>query len=286
MAKTLNTKLLEAPYIVNRDDLSNGRWYYSKDKKGKYEFYFPSVTTILSALDKGEGFARWLGNSVSYEAAMEYGGEAAKIGTITHAYVMYLLYGEKVDTAEGFQDKDNPDSDLTIIDNRVNKRLEGFEEFIKEVQPIPLAVELMLYNPVQDDSQVIYPWAGQIDSIYKINNKIWLVDLKTGKEYKTHSLQLTAYKLLWDSLFPEYPIDYMACLYIGDGWRKKPTYKLKKYKFEPDMWLSVYDMWQWLHADARGNYPTPKFRKKHKTTFEIKPEYYQNKKGEKENDTV
>ena len=58
-----------------------------------------------------------------------------------------------------------------------------------------------------------------------------MCDNKTGKPYHTHGLQLSAYKLLWDSLFPDMPIDEMWGLYLSDSWIKK-SYTIKKYKFE------------------------------------------------------
>ena len=280
--------LLESGIFVNRADTAiNGRWYYESDKTGDLSYYFPSVTSILGVIDKGDGFHRWLGNSLSYDAAMDYGNQAAKIGTIVHALVMELLFGEKVDTKLGFIDRESND-EVIKIDDRVNKRLMGFIQFIKDHKPNPLAVEMTLYNPAKDDDGFIYPWAGQVDQVLQIGGKNWLIDVKTGKEYKTHALQLTAYRLLWDSMFPQYKIDEMACLYLPDGWKKTPTYKLKKYKYEPATWLNALDMWNWVNKDGRGNEMIPKFRKDYETEFEITEELFKDKqkqKGEK-NDTI
>ena len=86
---------LETKYKVDKVDI-NGRWYFPKDKKDHLTFYFPSVTTILGVVDKGEGFHRWLGNSLSYDHAMDYGNAAAQVGSITHAYIMELLWEIKL----------------------------------------------------------------------------------------------------------------------------------------------------------------------------------------------
>ena len=286
MVKMLNELLESNKFISKADTAINGRWYYESEKKDVLDFYFPSVTTILNVIDKGDGFHRWLGNSTSYDAAMDYGNEAAKIGSITHAYIMDLLLGVKVDTSLGFIDNENENKTLKI-DDRVNKRLMGFMEFIKEFKPIPLAVEMTLYNSLQDEDGFIYPWAGQVDQVLKIEDKIWMVDVKTGKEYKNHALQLIAYRLLWDSLFPDHQINEMACLYISDGWIKKPTYKLKKYKYEPSMWLSVLDMWSWINTDGKGRPIKPRFKKDYPTEFEITQDLYNdNKKGDSKDDTI
>ena len=264
---------MEPKYKIDKVDLINGRWYFKKSKEKDLTFYFPSVTTILNVIDKGEGFHRWLGNSLSYDHAMDYGNSAAQTGSIVHAYVMQLLWGEKVDTKEDFFDMYSLSPEPIKVGNSVNKRLMGFIEFIKEYKPDILANEMSLYNSKRSKKSFVYPWAGQVDQVYKIDGKNWMIDVKTGKEYKTHELQLTAYKLLWDSLYPEEPIEIMAALYLSDGWRKKPTYKVKKYSFNPEMWLNVLDLWNW-----NNNFPGPNFSKEFPTEFQIIEEYYN--KGE------
>ena len=265
---------MELKYKLGRlEDSLHRRWYYKETKKDDLSFYFPSVTTILSAVDKGEGFHRWLGNSLSYDHAMEYGGKAAQTGSIVHAYIMQLLWGNKIDTKIDFVDEYGESSKPVPVGNAVNKRLMGFIEFIKEYQPEPIANEISLYNPMVRKKQFVYPWAGQVDQVYKIDGKNWMFDVKTGKEYDIHGLQLTAYKLLWDSLFPEEPIQELAALYLPDGWRKKPTFKVKKYSFDPEMWLNVLDLWTWINKN-----PKPKFKAEFQTEFQITKEYY--KKGE------
>ena len=262
---------VEPKYKIDKVDI-NGRWYYRKDKEKDLTFYFPSVTTILGVIDKGEGFHRWLGNSLSYDHAMDYGNAAAQVGSITHAYIMQLLWGEKIDTKEDFIDMYGDISEPIKVGNNVNKRLMGFIEFIKDYKPEVIANEMSLYNCKKNKTEFIYPWAGQVDQVYKIDGKNWMVDVKTGKEYKTHELQLTAYKLLWDSLYPEETINEIAALYISDGWRKKPTYKLKKYSFQPEMWLDTLDMWNYIN-----NFPGPNFSKEFQTVFEISEELLNNK---------
>ena len=73
----------------------------------------------------------------------------------------------------------------------------------------------------------------------------------------------------------EYKINEIAALYISDGWRKKPTYKLKKYNFAPEMWLNTLDMWNYIN-----NFPGPSFSKEFQTEFEITEEMLNNKEKE------
>lgn len=247
-----------------RMDTAAGRWYaYEREELG---VWFPSVTTILSVLGKGKGFEMWLGNSPSYEHAMQYGSEAAHIGSIVHYYIFILLEGSKVDTKDNFIDEDSGES--TKLDRRVNRRLEGFVEFWKDHKPTMLANEVTLFNEAKHKKEYLFPWAGQADQVYEIDGKIVMCDNKTGKSYDTHGLQLTAYKLLWDSLFPDKKIDEMWGLYLSDKWIKKP-YSIKKYKFEPEMWLNVMDSWLWRNGGSIKKLPQPKKQKEQTTVFEL-----------------
>ena len=93
----------------------------------------------------------------------------------------------------------------------------------------------------------------------------WLVDWKTGKPYTNqHQLQLTSYKILWESLFPEHPIDGIACLYLKSGWRKAPNYTFKEYKPDESAWKKVVEVSDWAN-----NYPAPSFPPDLPTTFSL-----------------
>jgi hypothetical protein len=61
-----------------------------------------------------------------------------------------------------------------------------------------------------------------------------LLDIKTvrnsstiANKFEHHKYQVTAYKNLWEGLYPDHPIDYMGVLYIMNSWRGAPKYKLK-----------------------------------------------------------
>ncbi len=255
-------------FFCKNYDTATGRWY-AKDIEGKEpEIFFPSVTTVLSVLGKGKGFEMWLGNSPSYEHAMDYGLEAAKYGSIVHWYIMRLLQGYKIDCDEDFIDEDTLES--TKNNKKVTKRLEGFVNFYEDHgNPAVIANEISLFNDYKDKKEFLYPWAGQADQVYQIDGKIIMCDNKTGKSYDSHGLQLTAYKLLWDSLFPDMPIDEMWGLYLSDSWVKKP-YTIKKYKFEPRMWMNVLETWFWRNKGSNLKIPQPKFPKPENKIFELK----------------
>jgi len=142
--------------------------------------------------------------------------------------------------------------------------------------PEPIATEISLYTDEKDDDgELLFPWAGTADQILKMpDGKIYLVDIKTGKEYpKDHQLQLTSYKLLWDHIYGKEhgEIDKLACLYLNS----KGKYKLKEYKFVPYNWYNVYENFEYMIRDGRGSMPKIEQKPELPTKYSIK--------GEKEN---
>ena len=153
--------------------------------------------------------------------------------------------------------------------NHVNKRLMGFQAFWEDYKPTVLASEIQLHH--KD-----IPFCGTADFVGIITDKktnkadITLIDYKTGMPYKTHEVQLSAYAMIWNKLFPKYKITKVAGLYLKDSWIKKPTYTLKYYNIDYGLVKNVYDLWVWNNSDARGNAPKPLFPKKFPTKFSLK----------------
>ena len=88
---------------LKRLNATKGRVYYQGNVDPKDRVYIYSSTTILdNVMDKGIGFKKWLGNAKSYDDAMEYGKERADLGSCVHALCMYLVWGETIDTRDGF----------------------------------------------------------------------------------------------------------------------------------------------------------------------------------------
>ena len=67
---------------------------------------------------------------------------------------------------------------------------------------------------------------------------------------------------------------------FGDKYIKK-SFKVIKYKFEPEVWLNTYDLWIWRNS-VKGKKPTPKFKKVYPHEFAINHEMYETE-GEEEN---
>ena len=262
----VDNNLVTSNIPISRLDTAHGRTYYQRDVKEDERTYIYSSTTILdNVLDKGIGFKMWLGNAKSYADAMQYANERADIGTMVHALCMYLIWGETVDCSYGFLSEDSLNTTLektTInhIPDEVKLRLGAFIDFCHEHNPESIATEISLYtNDRFEDGSLVYPFAGTADNIMRIDGKIWLVDIKTGKENKSsYELQLTSYKILWDHIYGKEigKIDKLAGLYLNS----KGKYKLVEYKFVPETWFNVYELFEYNLKDKRGNMPKIKLK--------------------------
>tara|TARA_R100001463_G_scaffold40218_1_gene85495 strand:- start:1069 stop:1551 length:483 start_codon:yes stop_codon:yes gene_type:complete len=158
-----------------------------------------------------------------------------------------------------------------ITNKDISKRLMGFMQFWEDHTPITIASEIQLQH--KD-----IPFCGTADFIGYIPNKktnkleISLVDYKTGLPYKTHQVQLSAYAMIWNKLFPKYKVEKIATLHLKDSWIKKPTYTLKYYNIDYTLVKNVYDVWKWHGQDAKGNDPKPHFGRKFPSKFSLKKE--------------
>lgn len=249
--------LVQSPVIVERHDIHGARHYaptedWWEDNGEGERPLFKSITTIPQALDKGVGFYKFYGNSPSFELANEYAKERANIGTIVHVLVTDLLLGDKIIFDElallehpDLKEYENIQKVYRRNKKEIIKYLMSFKQFWIERDPAPLALEIPMLNPKKNtDGSWMYKFAGTADFIGHFIGKYNKVafaslDWKTGKEYPEHQLQLTASKILWDSFYPEQPIDVLASVYLKSGWRTKPSYTIKYHKFEPAAWAGV-----------------------------------------------
>ena len=241
------TKFLQTNQIVSKEGKT--RWYSVAGSKQ----WVPSVTSILSAAAKGEYFEKWLANQGSWENACKVRDEAAQRGTIVHEISEDLLNGEEVILDAG------PD---------IVKRVMCLEEWYNDYEPEVIMQEVMLAFPG-------IRFAGRFDILARIDGKNVLIDIKTGGHYKTHDLQATMYKILWDTIVEhteggrEYMIDEMYGLYLNDKWKKKPNPSFKKLKFLPKVVEGVVNLWYWLNSDYRGTNPRPKESMKLPNNFKL-----------------
>ena len=260
----LNCDVLNQPEIpICRSDAPFGRVYYQYEEEFKNREFLPSPTTILQCLEKGIGFQKWL-CSHTWDSSRDYANARAWIGTMTHVLCSHLLWRNKVVFKNGYYNEHT--GKVEPIPFEVQLRLNGFVNFLKDINPTPLGSEIMLYTndkaKIDGKEYYKYPFAGTLDFLFYANidgkgERLIYCDLKTGKEHKReHELQCTAYKILFDYIYGQKygTIDEIGCLYINN----KGRCKWQPYRFVPDAWYSVYDVFKYLNSDLRGNLPKVK----------------------------
>ena len=173
----------------------------------------PSVTTMENIISKGIMFERWIANFGGYDKVCDYVGKKADDGTLVHEYIEDLLNKGKVDLPKDTEE-------------HIKKYMQSFIEWYNEADIIPVELELQLYH--KD-----VPFSGTADLVGYLDGKLVMIDWKTGNEYPTnHQIQLSCYMYLFNTLFPKYQVKEIYCLYVKSGWRKKPTFKLREYKYD------------------------------------------------------
>jgi hypothetical protein len=207
---------------LTRIDTNVGRCYTPTPENK--ETWKPSVTTIENIISKGIIFERWIANFGGYDKVQEYVGRKADDGSCIHSWIDTLVLTGELDISE-----ETP--------NYMKKYIQSFEQWWNDTDLQVVASELQLHS---DKCQ----FSGTADFIGYIDGKLSLVDYKTGNEYPTtHSIQLTCYKEIFDSLFPDHKIEKLYCLYVKSGWRKKPNYKLREYKYDSAISKALTYLW-------------------------------------------
>tara|TARA_E500000305_G_C4028149_1_gene243068 strand:+ start:4964 stop:5761 length:798 start_codon:yes stop_codon:yes gene_type:complete len=220
----------------------DSRWYTRRSKLD----WKPSVTSVIGgAVDKGKGFEMWLGNQPSYDAACTVRNKAAKRGTLVHEYCEALTKGSDADLRD---DKHIIEEEGCDIDE-IAKYMMSFDLWRHESNSKVLVSEIMLYH---DD----IPWSGTFDMVTQ-NDKLAMVDIKTGEHYKAHDIQLNMYRILWNKIFPDFKIETIQGLYLKGKWIKQPNYKLANVKIDEDICWKVYDLWTFLNTSGNRK-PWPK----------------------------
>ena len=235
----LKDRMGHAPAIqLNEGD---NHWYRTEENDWK-----PSVTTIIGGvINKGKGYDTWLGNQPSYKIACDERDIAASHGTQVHEACEHYLNGKRIDGSN-----EGPE---------FNKRMMKFEHWVENRQPDILATEQQMYH--KD-----IPFSATCDIvIYTPDSGLSIVDIKTGAPYETHALQLTCYKMLWDAMYPDFPIKNIFGLYLKGNWITKVEPLFKSYKYVPDVMEDVLGVWRWLIGSTG-----PKGRKPIKTSFQLK----------------
>jgi len=274
---------------IERIDFPFGRAYapllgYLRDNFKTQEWtkenrqHIPSVTTIQNILSKGIGFEKWLGSYGSYEEAMEYANTAATEGTQIHLCLEQLTMGVDMDFTQPYFDVDKQETREWT--NPMIKFMESGNQFFLDHMIQIEGNEVPLFDSRKD-------YTGTADMIARIKVEEGLspsqakcTDLKEGmsgrimldiktlrnsstlsNKFENHKYQVTAYKNLWEGLFPDHPIDFMGVLYVMNSWRGAPKYKLKL--VEEDLtqeWDAMVKLWYGKNGAIKPVYAKPRPR--------------------------
>jgi hypothetical protein len=206
-------------------------WYYSTT--------VDSIETLLDTFKDvpEDGLEAWL--EINKLRPHDIRDEAAGRGTAAHEYLARLANGMGELGAIAFGAE-------TVF----TEAIRHWWEFRK---PKVLASEMVLYS-------LRHGFAGTCDLVVELDRaptvgtEVALIDLKTRKAnalpkaYTSDMLQLSAYKLAWDEMHPENPIQATyALLALDDGsWRMVDTH------LSGDVFLSLLDVYRGLRGVSNG----------------------------------
>jgi hypothetical protein len=216
------------------------RFYKRNDR------YYPSVSSILNYFPKNQFFHSWL-KDVGHNSDI-IASKAANEGTQVHNAIEDFLNGKEIKWI------DSNDNVLYSLD--VWKMILKFAEFWNKFKPELISAEYHLFSDT-------YEYAGTADIICKINDKIWLLDIKTSNSLHTsYDLQLAAYAKAWSETHNE-PIEETGILWLkaatrgedkkgekiqGAGWQLKVISDIDR-NFE--MFLKIRDIYHLENPDAK-----------------------------------
>ena len=238
---------------LRRIQAKNGRWYINAKRKNCIPK--PSMTTIDSIVDKGVAYENWLMNSKDPIGWRDY---KADLGTCVHNLLEILILSGECVITDDIKGK--------FKENEMKKRIMGFLAWYEEFGIVPIATEIRLWQPSMN-------WCGTVDLVCYSRKleKYIMVDFKTGNEYRVHQVQLNGYKMLWDKIFKDFPVDEIYGLYLKDGWIKKPTFTFRKFPISKELHNYVYRLWKWANQDSKGNL-VPKLPRELPDEFSIQEE--------------
>lgn len=210
------------------------RFYYDKEKN----IFAPSVNWIITYYPKSIAFYKWLANK-GWDEAQAIKELAQDKGSKIHQAINKLEETGELKIDEIFI---NPNTGLAEeIKIEEYDAVMNFLDWYKEYSPELIALEQVVWY---DKDGILY--AGTLDRIYKIDNKIVLLDFKTGQDiYTENEMQISAYKKAIDM-----NIDEIAILQIGYKRNKKGW----KYTIVEDRWelfLNTYQIWKFNNPENK-----------------------------------
>jgi hypothetical protein len=208
--------------------------------------YYPSVSSILNYFPKNQFFHSWL-KDVGHNSDI-IASKAAAEGTQVHNAVEAFLNGEEIKWLDAFGNA------MYSLD--VWKMILKFADFWNKYKPELVATEYHLFSDK-------YKYAGTADIIVRLNDKLWLLDVKTSNSLHTsYDLQLAAYAKAWSETHNE-SIEETGILWLkastrgedkkgekiqGAGWQLKVVSDIDR-NFE--MFTKIQDIYHLENPDAK-----------------------------------
>ena len=204
-------RILEISEDARQITLPDSRYYLRNGE------YYPSVTYVLSYYPKGKYFEDWL-KKVGYSADYLV-KKAGEEGTQVHELAERYLNGEELHYLDHYK------SPKYIPE--VWQMFLSFVEFWETYKPKLIETEVHLFS---DELRV----AGTCDLICEIDDKLWVLDLKTSNNIQTtYELQTAVYGKCYEECFDKTP-DYYGIL-----WLKSSKRKFNKEKMQGKGWEVV-----------------------------------------------
>lgn len=243
--------LRAAPRTVYRVGGTRQRVYYTLDKHNEPTFY-SSVTSAISRNTPTSPFLiKWIADK-GHEEAENYKEERADYGTFLHIELSNLLITRKCDLDNlqdrllQYMDENKLPANFIYHSEELRKDILAFAQWVIDFNVKPLAVELVLADEKTGMAGAIdivaeFDWEtkGFTDEVYKTGAKKGqpkpvkikkriraVIDNKSGRKgfYDSHKLQLELYRKIWNSNFPNIPIDRIFNWSPKDWRGPVPTY--------------------------------------------------------------
>ena len=235
-------RILEYSDDSKQITIGDQRFYQRKAKT-----FYPSVTYVLSYFPKGKFFENWM-KDVGHNSDI-IARKAADEGTETHEVIEKFLNGEELVWIDEYGK-----AKYNLI---VWQMILRFADFWNTIKPRLIATEQHIFS---DE----YKYAGTIDLVVEIEDKIWLLDIKTSNSLHTsYDLQLAAYAQAWNENF-DTPIEQTGIIWLksssrgadksgkkiqGDGWALKSPHN--SYQDNLQSFLKVYDIFKLENPDMK-----------------------------------
>lgn len=221
--------------------------------------FYPSVTTILDVYPKGFGFTQWLKDLGSN--ADEVVKRASNTGSKVHDMIDIYLSGEKISWVN--------EAGETLYTLEEWLMFLKFVEFYNTYKP-----SIIIHEESLLDEKLGF--GGTLDLVCRIENQTWLIDYKTGNgHYKSHELQISAYRKLWNKINPKNQIERVGIFYLKSTTRGEDksgkTIQGKGWKlYEPEQTLDYLDS-LFQHTFAIWKEENPEIKPKN----EVYPDFAQ-----------